>query len=85
MICEFAPHRYSAQLLAVMDPSRRLYAWVYYALHTLQFPGLIHHALLRTIVVLILLAIGLVFTATGVVLAWRRVVRDLRRVVPAVR
>jgi uncharacterized iron-regulated membrane protein len=69
--------RFSGRFLAVMDSSRRDYAWVYYALHTLQFPGLIDHPEVRTITVLILLAVGFVFSVTGVVLSWVRLRREL--------
>lgn len=63
---------YSGRLLAVMDSSRRAYAWVYYCLHTLNFPGLIARPLVRTMVVMFLLIGGLGFTVTGVVLGVRR-------------
>jgi uncharacterized iron-regulated membrane protein len=68
--------RFSGRFLAVMDSSRRNYAWIYYALHTLQFPGLIDHPEVRTITVLILLAVGFVFSVTGVVLGWVRLRRE---------
>jgi hypothetical protein len=64
------PH--SGRFLAVMDSSRREYAWIYYALHTLQFPLLIDHPLLRTALVLALLALGLAASLTGVVLSVKR-------------
>jgi hypothetical protein len=68
--------RFSGRFLAVMDSSRRDYAWIYYALHTLQFPGLIDHPEVRTITVLILLVVGFVFSVTGVVLSWVRLRRE---------
>jgi uncharacterized iron-regulated membrane protein len=68
--------RFSGRFLAVMDSSRRDYAWIYYALHTLQFPGLIDHPEVRTITVLILSAVGFVFCVTGVVLSWVRLRRE---------
>lgn len=68
--------RSTGRLLAVMDPSRRAYAWVYYVLHTLKFPFLTSHELLRTIVVLLLLAVGLVFSVTALVLSVQRLKRD---------
>ncbi|HLZ99036.1 MAG TPA: PepSY domain-containing protein [Steroidobacteraceae bacterium] len=68
--------RFSGRLLAVMNSSRRDYAWIYYALHTLQFPGLIDHPEVRTIIVLLLLAVGFVFSVTGVVLSWVRLRRE---------
>ncbi len=63
---------YSGRLLAVMDPSRRAYAWVYYCLHTLNFPGLIARPGTRTVIVMLLLICGLGFSITGVVLGVRR-------------
>jgi PepSY-associated TM region len=68
--------RFSGRFLAVMDSSRRDYAWIYYALHTLQFPGLIDHPEVRTITVLILLTVGFVFSVTGIVLSWVRLRRE---------
>jgi hypothetical protein len=59
-----------------MDPSRRGYAWIYYALHTLQFPGLISHPDIRTAAVLSLLALGFVFSITGVILSVVRLRRE---------
>lgn len=68
--------RSTGRLLAVMDPSRRAYAWVYYVLHTLKFPFLTSHALVRTIVVLSLLAVGLAFSVTLLVLSFQRLKRE---------
>lgn len=68
--------RYSGRFVAVMDPSRRGYAWIYYALHTLQLPGLIEHPELRTILVLTLLALGFAASVTGVVLSVKRLKRE---------
>jgi uncharacterized iron-regulated membrane protein len=67
----------SGEILTVMDPGRRTYAWIYYALHTLNFPGLISRPFARTSVELLLLAGGLAFGVTGIVLAVRRLRRDL--------
>lgn len=68
---------YSGRLLAVMDPSRRDYAWIYYALHTFQFPGLIQHPVVRTALVVLLLAVGFLASVTGVVLSVKRLRREL--------
>ena len=68
--------RYSGRFLNVMDPSRRSYAWIYYALHTFQFPGLIEHPEMRTVLVLALLALGFTASATGVVLSIKRLRRE---------
>jgi uncharacterized iron-regulated membrane protein len=68
--------RYSGRFLTVMDSSRRSYAWIYYALHTFQFPGLIEHPGIRTVLVLVLLALGFTASATGVVLSVKRLRRE---------
>ncbi len=67
----------SGEPLAVMDPGRRTYAWIYYALHTLNFPGLLSRPGLRASVELLLLAVGLGFGVTGIVLAIKRLRHDL--------
>jgi hypothetical protein len=68
--------RHSGRVLAVMDTSRRQYAWIYYALHTFQFPGLIEHPQIRSILVLALLALGFLSSITGVVLSVKRLQRE---------
>jgi hypothetical protein len=68
--------RYSGRFVAVMDLSRRSYAWIYYGLHTLEFPGLIERPALRTALVLSLLALGFASSATGVVLSVKRLKRE---------
>jgi hypothetical protein len=67
---------YSGRFLTVMDSSRRGYAWIYYALHTFQFPILIAHPDLRTFLILILLALGFAASLTGVVLSVKRLKRQ---------
>jgi uncharacterized iron-regulated membrane protein len=62
----------NGQILTIMDDSRSAYAWSYYALHTFNFPGLTTRPVLRQVIVLIPLAIGFVFSLTGVVIGWRR-------------
>lgn len=55
-----------------MDPSRRSYAWLYYALHTYQFPGLAGRDALRIPLMLLLLTGGFALSVTGVFIAYRR-------------
>jgi uncharacterized iron-regulated membrane protein len=69
----------SGKLLVVMDSSRRAYAWVYYALHTFNFPVLLTHTSTRAVIVLLLLSIGLTFSCTGVVLGVQRLRRTFAR------
>jgi hypothetical protein len=67
----------TGQLLVVMDASRRAYAWVYYALHTFNFPMLLAHSTLRASIEVVLLVIGLAFTCTGIVLGVQRLRKSL--------
>jgi len=69
----------TGRLLVVMDTSRRAYAWVYYALHTFNFPLLLVHTSTRTVVVLLLLSLGLTFSCTGVVLGFQKLRRTFAR------
>lgn len=59
-------------VLQRLDSSRRVYRWVYSALHTLDFLVLIARPRLRDILVVGLCALGLVFSITGIVIGWRR-------------
>jgi hypothetical protein len=59
-------------LLQRLDPSRRAYRWFYGALHTLDFPVLVAHPLLRDGLVVGLCALGFLFSITGIVIGWRR-------------
>jgi hypothetical protein len=55
-----------------LDASRRAYRWAYTALHTLNFPILFGHPVLRSGLIVLLCAIGFVFSVTGAVIGWRR-------------
>lgn len=69
----------TGRLLVVMDRSRRAYAWVYYALHTFEFPGLLEHPAIRQSIVLVLMLVGLGFSGTGAVLGFQRLRRSFAR------
>jgi hypothetical protein len=69
----------TGRVLVVMDRSRRMYAWVYYALHTFEFPGLLDHPWIRQGVVLVLMLVGLAFSGTGAVLGFQRLRRSFAR------
>jgi hypothetical protein len=60
------------------DPSRRAYRWLYQALHTLDFPALKARPMLRTVLIVSLCTIGLVFSLTGIVIGWRRLRDKIR-------
>jgi hypothetical protein len=55
-----------------LDASRRAYRWAYTALHTLDFPILLRHPVLRSGLIVLLCAIGFAFSVTGAVIGWRR-------------
>jgi hypothetical protein len=59
-------------LLEKLDSSRRVYRWLYGALHTLNFPVLTARPALRTSIIVLLCGFGFAFSLTGVVIAWRR-------------
>lgn len=63
----------TGRIVTVMDPSRRAYAWIYYALHTFKFPGLVTHPVVRDGLILVPLALGLAFSVTGIVVAILRI------------
>lgn len=67
--------RYSGDLIASLDASRRAYAWFYYALHTYKFPGLAQHDTLRIGLMLVLLTGGFALSVTGVVIAIKHLFR----------
>jgi uncharacterized membrane protein len=69
----------NGQPLTVLDGSRKSYAWIYYALHTFNFPRLTTHRALRQTLVLIPLLLGFVFSITGVVLGYQRLCASARR------
>ncbi len=62
----------TGRVVSVMDSSRKAYAWIYYALHTFNFPGLVERPVLRKILVLIPLLLGLAFSWTSLIVAIKR-------------
>jgi hypothetical protein len=65
-------------LLEKLDSSRRAYRWLYSALHTLDFPVLTARPALRTVLIVALCGCGFIFSLTGVVIAWRRLLSCFR-------
>jgi hypothetical protein len=61
-----------------MNTSRAAYAWVYYALHTFNVPGLTARPIVRRVLMLIPLIAGFLFSITGVVIGWKRLRQTLR-------
>jgi hypothetical protein len=65
-------------LLEKLDASRRVYRWLYGALHTLDFPVLTARPALRTTLIVALCGCGFIFSLTGVVIACRRLLSCFR-------
>jgi len=65
----------NGEILSVIDRSRRAYRWLYNGLHSLDFPGLVDNRPLWIVVMTILLATGLAFSMTGVVISARYLLR----------
>lgn len=68
----------SGTLLNRIDSSARAYRWLFGALHRLDFPILTARPVLRTILIVALCGFGFVFSLTGVVIAWRRLLSCLQ-------
>ncbi len=66
------------RVTTVMDGSREAYAWVYYALHTFNFPGLASRPLLRQTLLILLSLGGFALSLTSVAVAARRLRRSVR-------
>jgi hypothetical protein len=62
----------TGRVLTVLDSSRKAYAWVYFAVHTFNFPILIDRPILRRTLEMIPLLFGFVFSLTGLVIAIKR-------------
>jgi uncharacterized iron-regulated membrane protein len=65
-------------LLSQINGSQRAYRWLFGRLHTLDFPMLQSRPMLRTSIIVALCLCGLAFSLTGVVLAWRRLGKNVR-------
>jgi hypothetical protein len=65
------------RLVSVMDTSRRRYRWLFNGIHSLDFPGLVNRRPFWDIVIILLMLGGFIFSSTGVVIAYRRVLRVL--------
>jgi hypothetical protein len=66
------------RLISVMDSSRRAYRWLFNGIHSLDFPGLANRRPLWDLVMILLMAGGFVFSLTGIVIAYRRLVKLTR-------
>ena len=68
----------TGKVIEVMDTSRRAYRWLYFGLHTLDFPFLKNDGVWRSLM-LALLAGGFAFSVTGITVGWKRLVRKVAR------
>ena len=59
-------------LLERSDRSSRAYRWFYSALHRLDIPSLNARPMLRSALIVLLCGCGFIFSLTGVVIGWRR-------------
>jgi hypothetical protein len=62
----------NGMLMERLDSSRRIYRWLYTALHTMNFPLLLRHPAVRSGLIVVLCATGFVFSITGAMIGWRR-------------
>ncbi|SFJ49900.1 PepSY-associated TM region [Phyllobacterium sp. CL33Tsu] len=68
----------TGRVIEVIDASRRTYRWLFYGLHTLDFPFLSNNAIWKPLM-LTLLTGGFAFSVTGVLIGWRRLRRKFAR------
>jgi uncharacterized iron-regulated membrane protein len=62
----------SGAILERLDGSRRAYRWFYTGLHTFDFPMFSAHSAARSVLIVLLCSLGLMFSVTGAVIGWRR-------------
>ena len=67
------------RLISVMDDSRRIYRWLFNGIHSLDLPGLANRRPLWDVLMILLMAVGFVFSLTGIVIAYKRVARVLNK------
>lgn len=65
----------NGEIISTIDRSRRVYRWLYNGLHSLDLPGVIDNRPLWLSVMTVLLASGLIFSVTGVVVSFRHLRR----------
>ncbi len=65
------------RIISVMDKSRRMYRWLFNGIHSLDLPGLTDKRPLWDVLMVLLMAVGFIFSVTGIVIAYRKLVRLL--------
>ena len=64
-------------IVSVMDKSRRLYRWLFNGIHSLDLPGFSSKRPLWDIFMVVLMLIGTIFSITGLILAYKKLVRPI--------
>ena len=67
-----------AEIVSIMDRSRRVYRWLFNGLHSFDFPGLVDRRPLWDVLMVTLLSCGFAFCMTAVVIGFRRIRRTAR-------
>ena len=65
------------RIISVMDRSRRMYRWLFNGIHSLDLPGLANKRPLWDVLMVLFMIAGFMFSITGVVIAYRKLVRLL--------
>jgi PepSY-associated TM region len=69
----------NGNVLQRWDSSRRAYRWLYSGLHTFDVPVLLIHPGIRSVLIVSLCVLGLLFSLTGIVIGQRRLASDIRK------
>ena len=64
-------------IVSVMDKSRRLYRWLFNGIHSLDLPGFSSKRPLWDIFMVVLMLTGTIFSITGLILAYKKIVRPI--------
>ena len=64
-------------IVSVMDKSRRLYRWLFNGIHSLDLPGFSSTRPLWDIFMVVLMLTGTIFSITGLILAYKKLVRPI--------
>ena len=64
-------------IVSVMDKSRRLYRWLFNGIHSLDLPGFSNKRPLWDIFMVVLMLTGTIFSITGLILAYKKLVRPI--------
>ena len=71
-------HPTRAEIVSIMDRSRRVYRWLFNGLHSFDFPGLVDRRPLWDALMIALLSCGFIFCVTAVVIGFRRIRQTTR-------